>query len=63
MPGNFGRYGKRSAKEKRADVMGNKGRCAVCGRPLDVFHDMEACRKKWLAEQDAQGNPSNRRGQ
>lgn len=40
------------------------GVCDLCGKPRDQWgHDDQACGEKWLAEQDTNGNPSNRRGQ
>lgn len=56
------RWGKSSTSNKRSyRPPGSKDICEVCGRPIDVFHDNDACRKKWLAELDAKGNPSNTR--
>lgn len=62
MPKNFGRWGGMSNSNKRVWREEGKMPCAVCGRPKDVFHDNEACAKKWLADQDAKGNPSALRG-
>lgn len=49
--------GRRTRVHDRA----NKSSCGVCGKSLDAFHDAKKCVNKFLAEQDALGNPSNTR--
>lgn len=63
MSSNFGRYGRKATHDKKARTPDGGFRilCTVCGRPLDIFHNAEVCRDKFLKEQDAAGNPSNTR--